>query len=1395
MNVVRRLRPAPAGAAPQSHPLGNLELLESREVPAALDSAVAAYQGRADTVLDGNVAAVRRWAAAHATQTADQLHLTSDNSPSIWTAAAALAKSGSDPALRDAGYKLAAGLMEFRVHHLFVGGNDGWPAWATADTCARYHDLIRADPHRYAPSNYPANPAAADGKYSLDDLFRIVLTKSTYAPIDSTSNHKLMNATARYLAEQAYPGQVAKGYNNSTSDPTGAHEIASRAESLVRAGPAEYGSPNYGADNWGEFLSVAQLTSKPEFAALRQQAEVAYETSVAYAGAFWMDGQLAMSTARGYPSTGAWGVAAGDVLPWVYFGGDFGIADTSRKVQATDVKTLGVLGAEAALAGYAPPAGVLHLADPVDRVSKANFGDFHEYSYLTPHYSHYSESSKFDSDGGKQTHWKSRVVWTKPYDQTYQATAWINNPVTSPSPNADGTWTSVNPYTLQAYKLSGSQTYGAGPYEDLTQHLDTVLHVYNIPAQPEIKTTGGLLPARGALIYTPVPRVRDASGNLHTATAGYVPPQLSADGKQLFVGYNSVFIAFTSSAPISRGTSLPGQQFFNVFGGPVAGQRVVQDQFLRFAVAVQTASPDDYPGATLGEKFANFKAAMAARAVPAMVADDLYHPIWQYSDGTVTLTNEYQGDKSHSPGPNDGRGQDFIGGPDNANPTLIDYAKWPMLEVAPVSGGPDWAYMPVGGDLNVNFPGTPCAFYDYRNGTEATGANVHLTAASNEPGVVTLAWAGGLGQTGWKVERSTNDATWVTAAAGLPPSATGYLDAGWTQGVVYYYRVTPLGTAAGPSAPVSVAAAFSAPTGLRVKPDSSGPGKYSVSLWWTNTAVGAKSVLIQCADDGYEQWRTVRYVSPTTSSTTLTGIPPGVRRFYRVVATNGVAVSAPSNVAGTQLSPAYYGKSVSMPEYLTAAAGPGRVDLRWADTALDETGYQVERSADGATWAALASALPAGSAAYSDATATPGVAYRYRVAARSGAALSAYSNVATAAAAPPPNRPPVAVDDAATTAAGRAVVLALLGNDTDPDGDTLSVVSVTTPANGTAAVTGGQVVYTPKAGFSGTDAFGYNVSDGRGGTATGKATVTVTAPPAPPPPPVAGTGLRATYYDNKDFTGPAVARTDPAVDFNWGTGSPDPAIGADTFSARWTGSLVPPAAGDYVFRTYSDDGVRVWVGGKLVVDNWTVHPARYDASPAVALTAGTPVDVRVEYYENTREAVARLEWRRPGASAFEVVPQAVLFDRPAAPAPGLAATYYDNTDFTGATVTRTDAQINFDWGSGSPAAGIGADTFSVRWVGTVLAPATGEYTFRTYSDDGVRVTVGGRVVVDQWNDHVPRYDQSAPVTLTAGEPVGIEVEYYENAGTAVVRLEWRRPGATAFEPIPQSALSPLAAGV
>ncbi len=149
-------------------------------------------------------------------------------------------------------------------------------------------------------------------------------------------------------------------------------------------------------------------------------------------------------------------------------------------------------------------------------------------------------------------------------------------------------------------------------------------------------------------------------------------------------------------------------------------------------------------------------------------------------------------------------------------------------------------------------------------------------------------------------------------------------------------------------------------------------------------------------------------------------------------------------------------------------------------------------------------------------------------------------------------------------------------------------------------------------------------------------TITVT-----PPPIGGGTGLRGDYFDNADFTGTRVRRVDPVVSFDWGGGSPDPAIGAEQFSARWTGQVQPRFSESYTFFTTTDDGGRLWVNNQLIIDRWQDQgPTEW--SGVIALQAGQLYDIRMEYYENGGGAAAYLRWSSPN-TIYETIPSAQLY--------------------------------------------------------------------------------------------------------------------------------------------------------
>ncbi len=138
-----------------------------------------------------------------------------------------------------------------------------------------------------------------------------------------------------------------------------------------------------------------------------------------------------------------------------------------------------------------------------------------------------------------------------------------------------------------------------------------------------------------------------------------------------------------------------------------------------------------------------------------------------------------------------------------------------------------------------------------------------------------------------------------------------------------------------------------------------------------------------------------------------------------------------------------------------------------------------------------------------------------------------------------------------------------------------------------------------------------------------------------------GSGLSATYYSDDTLTTAFTTRVDATLNFDWGLGAPVSGMSVDHFSARWTGQVDAPVSGSYVFTTTSDDGVRMWIDGALVIDDWTTHAAK-DDSATVTFAAGSLHDVKIEYEEVGGRAKLALAWAHPGQTT-QIVPASHLF--------------------------------------------------------------------------------------------------------------------------------------------------------
>jgi hypothetical protein len=213
-----------------------------------------------------------------------------------------------------------------------------------------------------------------------------------------------------------------------------------------------------------------------------------------------------------------------------------------------------------------------------------------------------------------------------------------------------------------------------------------------------------------------------------------------------------------------------------------------------------------------------------------------------------------------------------------------------------------------------------------------------------------------------------------------------------------------------------------------------------------------------------------------------------------------------------------------------------------------------------------------------------------------------------------------------------AQTLNLTFNATDSDlpANSLTFSLDAAPA-GASVSSGGSFSWTPGFGVAGTtNSVTARVTDNGTPSLSATRTFSIVVP---------NTGLKAEYFAGTNFDTLALTRSDPQVDFSWSS-SPGSGVPADLFSVRWTGLIIPRYSQTYTLSTVTDDGLRLWVDGFLVIDNWTVHTNTTNTG-TVALTAGQPYQIKLEYFDGTGSALVRLRWSS-SSQALETVPTSQL---------------------------------------------------------------------------------------------------------------------------------------------------------
>jgi len=208
-----------------------------------------------------------------------------------------------------------------------------------------------------------------------------------------------------------------------------------------------------------------------------------------------------------------------------------------------------------------------------------------------------------------------------------------------------------------------------------------------------------------------------------------------------------------------------------------------------------------------------------------------------------------------------------------------------------------------------------------------------------------------------------------------------------------------------------------------------------------------------------------------------------------------------------------------------------------------------------------------------------------------------------------------------------------------------------------------------------------------------------------------GGGLRADYFEGTNLGTLVLTRTDPQINFTWmDPEAPDAAVGDNDFSVRWTGEIEAAYTETYTFYPKADDGVRLWVDGKLLVDSWEtvpIYPIEHDG--AIDLIADNTYSIVMEYFEDTDNAIAELRWESP-STPKQIIPQAAFA------LPIKASSPYPRNGVTGVRHTPL-----LTWGAGDYAAShevyFGTDEDAVAGATTASAEYKGTKTLGDESFD------------------------------------------------------------------------------
>lgn len=288
--------------------------------------------------------------------------------------------------------------------------------------------------------------------------------------------------------------------------------------------------------------------------------------------------------------------------------------------------------------------------------------------------------------------------------------------------------------------------------------------------------------------------------------------------------------------------------------------------------------------------------------------------------------------------------------------------------------------------------------------------------------------------------------------------------------------------------------------------------------------------------------------------------------------------------------------------------------------------------------------------------------------------------------------------------------------------------------------------------------------------------------PSSDPPSPSEPRWRASYYDNVEFQGEPQVDEVPDIAFAWGEGPPREDMPSDAFAVRWETCLELEDEIEVGFELTSDDGSRLLVDGLKIIDHWS-NRGVHSRQQSMAIPAGKH-HLQVDFFDDSSNAMASLRTTTPGGFPLDPrwlsvpnedgAPCGLAEPPPPSSEPVWRGQYFGNRELVGEPVlVRADPAVAFRWGNGPAADILPVDEFAARWDACMTLDEPTEMQFRLESDDGSRLVVDGRVVVDNWGEHGEQA-KGGSIELRPGTR-HLRVEYFDGSVNAMVELHGRPP--------------------